>query len=49
MDGQRRVRVCNVALQVAALAGNVFRFADMDTVVAIMMREGVLLSILFRG
>lgn len=42
-EGHRRVRVCNVALQVASLAGNVFRYADMDTVVSIMMREGMFL------
>ena len=40
VSGQRRVRVCNTALQVVTLAGNVFRFADMDAVVAHMLREG---------
>ncbi|CCL98759.1 uncharacterized protein FIBRA_00764 [Fibroporia radiculosa] len=39
--GQRRVRVCNLGLQVASLAGNVFRYADMDTVVCHMVREGI--------
>ena len=40
-EGERRVRVCNVAVQVAALAGSVFRFADMDAVVAHTIREGI--------
>ncbi|THH27445.1 hypothetical protein EUX98_g6743 [Antrodiella citrinella] len=40
-DGQRRVRTLNVALQVATLAGSVFRFADMDTVVSHMVREAI--------
>lgn len=40
VDGQRRVRVSNVAIPVAALAGNVFRYADLDTVVSVMVREG---------
>lgn len=38
--GERRVRVINLALQVADLAGNVFQFADMDTVLCRLAREG---------
>lgn len=40
VDGQRRVRTCNVALPVVSLAGNVFRHADMDAVISQMIREG---------
>jgi protein transport protein SEC24 len=38
-DGRRRVRVINLALQVAELASDVFKFADMDVVVAHFTRQ----------
>jgi protein transport protein SEC24 len=38
-DGRRRVRVVNLALQVADIGANVFRFADMDVVVAHFVRQ----------
>lgn len=41
ISGQRRVRVCNLGLQVASMAGSVFRYADMDTVVCHLVREGL--------
>ncbi|KAG1877098.1 hypothetical protein C8R48DRAFT_689891 [Suillus tomentosus] len=40
-DGQRRVRTCNLALEVADLAANVFRYADMDAVVCHLARESM--------
>nr|QIE48582.1 hypothetical protein [Trametes gibbosa] len=39
--GQRRVRTFNVALRVAALAGNVFQYADMDATLSYMIREAI--------
>jgi protein transport protein SEC24 len=39
-DGRRRVRCVNLAVQVASLAGNVYRFADMETVVATLAKQG---------
>lgn len=39
-EGSRRVRVVNLALQVADLAGNVFRMADADAVVCHLTKEG---------
>ena len=40
--GERRVRVCNLGVQVAGMAGNIYRFADMDAVVCHLIREGLL-------
>lgn len=40
LAGQRRVRVMNLALQVGDLAGNVFRYADIDATVAHSVRRG---------
>lgn len=37
-EGDRRVRVINLALKVADLAGSVYRFADMDAVVTHMSK-----------
>lgn len=39
VKGERRVRVLNLAVQVAGLAGSVFRFADMDAVVVALLRR----------
>lgn len=47
VEGQRRVRVLNVAFQVAAFGGNVFRFADMDATVCFLVKESKLVFTLF--
>ena len=38
--GQRRVRVHNLAVPVTSLLANVFRFADMDTTIAYVAKDG---------
>ncbi len=43
VDGRRRVRVMNLALNVVELAGNVFQYAELDTVLTHFAKRGLLL------
>ncbi|KAL5536166.1 SFB3 [Sanghuangporus sanghuang] len=40
-QGSRRVRVLNVAFQVAGMAGNVFRYADSDATICFLAKEAM--------
>ncbi|KAG5654424.1 hypothetical protein H0H81_002613 [Sphagnurus paluster] len=40
LNGERRARICNLALPVAELAMNVYQFADMETTLCHLAREG---------
>lgn len=44
VDGERRVRVHNIAVPVTSLLGNVFRYADLDSTVAYFTKECITLA-----
>jgi protein transport protein SEC24 len=45
VEGERRVRVCNLSLPVVSLAGNVYRYGDCEAVTAALAKTGELLHI----
>lgn len=40
VEGERRVRMCNLTLNVVEMAGSVFQFAEFEATVCHMAREG---------
>lgn len=42
VEGERRVRVCNIGVRPSTMAGNVFRWGDQDTGVCLMAKEAAL-------
>ena len=43
-DGERRVRCSNIAVPVTSLLGNVFRYADLDSTMAYLIKSSVTLA-----
>lgn len=48
VDGRRRVRVLNLAMNVVELAGNLFQYADMDSVIVHLAKQGTIKRLVAR-